>query len=181
MAAAATICDSTVAMAAPRMPMPGTGPKPKMNSGSRPTLMSMPRMVMPLALRGLPAAMSALLPSMLSPAVMQPKYHTSMYWRICARVSPSAPRAAKSHLALPMPMTASSRAVMLTRSRPALTSRAACLPSLRPSAWAMVAMMPPPMPWKMQPTSMTAGKVKPMAANGASPPRRPTKKVSAML
>ncbi len=48
----ASICASTVAMAAPRMPQP----KPKMNSGSRIALIVTVRIVAYIALRGCPAA-----------------------------------------------------------------------------------------------------------------------------
>ena len=72
-ASAHTPCAITVASAAPRIPIAGIQPNPKMRIGSSATLTSMPRNISTLTIRESPTAIRTSFPVMLSEAVAQPK------------------------------------------------------------------------------------------------------------
>ena len=78
MTVAANACESTVAHAAPAMPMAGIPAKPKMKIGSRITLINIPATIMPLAIFVEPAAIRMSLQLIVSAAVQTPQYQITM-------------------------------------------------------------------------------------------------------
>ena len=71
--------------------MPGTGPHPKINSGSRNMFNTRPPSIIKPAARGVPAATSKPFPAIPSAAVTLPRYHIFIYLPISSITLLSAP------------------------------------------------------------------------------------------